>query len=239
MQGPPRAARLCEESGLQKFMLHPRPRQRWQVACSAHPGQSLGNLDPEPSGSKEHGLLSLFLMVLRCPQAPVRCLLWRPLLGKALAAPCSHIPKVANPPGREEPGQPRPLRATVAVVPTASLAWSRSSGPGGGWLRVLLVLADHRSLPGSCMVGWRHNLPPFTGFIYGLLCCNLFLKRLLYSSCDPCRAPRGQRAPVAPVTCTHGAGWLGEALPQRPSASIARPGHGEGGCGAALQGTQP
>lgn len=45
------------------------------------------------------------------------------------------------------------LCSTVAVVPTASKAWSGSSGHRGGWLCFSLVLADHRSLPGSCMVG--------------------------------------------------------------------------------------
>lgn len=43
------------------------------------------------------------------------------------------------------------------------------------------------------------------------------------------QGPEGTKGPSGPCDLHPRAGWLREALPQRPGASIALPGHGEGG----------
>lgn len=112
----------------------------------------------------------------------------------------------------------RPASCLHAPFPRAGLGRRLWGFAPGCWL--FLAFADHCSLPGSCRAGRRHNLPLSRVCLWGLR-GNLLEKRLLYSSRDPCGAPRGRRAPVAPVTRTHGAGRLGRlchkgTVPPRP-----------------------
>lgn len=97
------------------------------------------------------------------------CLLWHPLLGKALAVPCGYILTRKLTRVREPGTAARPPWSRVAVVPTASRAWTRTSW--GFWLpappRAPRV---SRPLPAFRLAGCRHLLS-FTGLFTGSALC--------------------------------------------------------------------
>lgn len=114
----------------------------------------------------------------------------------------------------------RPPWPTVAVAPATSKRGRESSGFLLTALRFVPLLLRQSSLPASAWLG-EGIICLLSRCVHGLLHCNLSLKRLLYSSCDPCGP--GDRGPRGPMFCAHRAGWLEGARTPLPGVQGAGP----------------
>lgn len=184
----------------------PVPLPEDGAACQACPGNAGA---PCPVAAKKrawpprHRLLTkagssgaLRPAVCPRPQWP-RCLLWRPSPGRALAVPCGYLLTRKLTGVRVSPGRPPGLRGPPR------LCSYRAQGSGTGthtWGFWLPPLPGPRRSAARFLVSAR--LAAATTHPLSLVCLRdprrmLSLKRLLYSSGDPCGAS-GDRGPRGP-----------------------------------------